>query len=101
MENLLSVTRPLILQDVRPNPVANVSVEQDQSGVDALRHCLARLKDQPPNLSEQCGWVGCDHARAIDIDGSEEVALAVSHGPTMDSDGLIRVINRARAWANP
>ena len=53
--NLPSVLRPLLLQDVRSNALADLPVKQHQRGVDALRHRLARGENQCPNLGKQCG----------------------------------------------
>lgn len=43
--NLLAVARPLLFQNVCPDALADLPVEQHQGGVDALRDRLPRLKN--------------------------------------------------------
>lgn len=63
VESLFSVTRPLLFQDVRPNPPADLPLEQDQRGVDSMRQRLARRENQLPHVHQQSlrgglGWCG-------------------------------------------
>ena len=53
LHNLAAIHSTLFLENVPPDPIANVPVKQSKGGICALCHVLARTGNQVANLGQQ------------------------------------------------
>jgi hypothetical protein len=60
LHNLLTVLRPLLLQNILPNKLTDVSVEHNQSRVDGSRDTFAGLLDKFADVRQQSYRLGGD-----------------------------------------